>query len=89
MEKFLNFTKKPNNENKKEVKPDVIIEDNTNKIPFVEKYRPKCLDDIVYQVNIINTLKSSKLTGKLQHLLFYGPPGTGKTSTILAVLLLL
>jgi|LauGreDrversion4_2_1035121.scaffolds.fasta_scaffold490393_1 replication factor C subunit 2/4 len=53
--------------------------------PWVEKYRPNKLDDVVYQTNVVNALKSTKITGKMPHLLLYGPPGTGKTSTILAV----
>lgn len=53
--------------------------------PWVEKYRPNKLDDVVYQTNVVNALKTTKITGKMPHLLLYGPPGTGKTSTILAV----
>ena len=52
---------------------------------WIEKYRPKSLDEIVFQDNVVNALKKTKETGKMQHLLFYGPPGTGKTSAILAV----
>ena len=52
---------------------------------WIEKYRPKSLDEIVFQDNVVKALKKTKETGKMQHLLFYGPPGTGKTSTILAV----
>ena len=52
---------------------------------WVEKYRPKSLEDVVFQEHAINALKKTRETGKMQHLLFYGPPGTGKTSTILAV----
>ena len=54
--------------------------------PWIEKYRPKSLDEIVFQDNVVNALKKTKETGKMQHLLFYGPPGTGKTSAILAVI---
>ncbi len=52
---------------------------------WIEKYRPKSLDEIVSQENVVQALKKTKETGKMQHLLFYGPPGTGKTSAILAV----
>lgn len=54
-------------------------------IPWVEKYRPLLLDDIMYQDEVKCMLKNTINTGNLQHLLFYGPPGTGKTSTILAL----
>lgn len=54
-------------------------------IPWVEKYRPKKLDDIIEHDEIIKILKKTVTTGELPHLLLYGPPGTGKTSTILAI----
>jgi replication factor C subunit 2/4 len=54
-------------------------------IPWVEKYRPNNLDDIVEHNEIISILKKTTITGELPHLLLYGPPGTGKTSTIHAV----
>eukprot|EP00276_Gloeochaete_wittrockiana_P002658 CAMPEP_0184674466 /NCGR_PEP_ID=MMETSP0308-20130426/87252_1 /TAXON_ID=38269 /ORGANISM="Gloeochaete witrockiana, Strain SAG 46.84" /LENGTH=343 /DNA_ID=CAMNT_0027122067 /DNA_START=38 /DNA_END=1069 /DNA_ORIENTATION=- len=53
--------------------------------PWIEKYRPKHVDEIAYQDDVVRTLKKSLETGNLPHLLFYGPPGTGKTSTILAI----
>ena len=55
-----------------------------SKVPWVDKYRPKKLDDIVQQDEIKNILKQSLIHGNIPHLLLYGPPGTGKTSTILA-----
>ncbi|KAI8897363.1 P-loop containing nucleoside triphosphate hydrolase protein [Globomyces pollinis-pini] len=53
-------------------------------LPWVEKYRPKELQDLVSHTDIISTIKTFMDQNKLPHLLFYGPPGTGKTSTILA-----
>lgn len=56
--------------------------DDTSHLPFVERFRPKKLDDILSHENIVKTLKSFMNTKNIPHLLFYGPPGTGKTSTI-------
>ncbi|EKE42013.1 hypothetical protein ENUP19_0125G0019 [Entamoeba nuttalli] len=49
-----------------------------------EKYRPKTLDDVQGQEEVIKLLKSSLNSG-LPNLLFFGPPGSGKTTSILAV----
>ncbi|XP_049873232.1 replication factor C subunit 5 [Pectinophora gossypiella] len=53
-------------------------------LPWVEKYRPSKLDDLVSHDDIIKTINQFMQQNQLPHLLFYGPPGTGKTSTILA-----
>ncbi|KAL7471760.1 hypothetical protein ACHAXS_012057 [Conticribra weissflogii] len=53
--------------------------------PWVERYRPKTLQDVSHQVEIIATLKNAVETNRLPHLLFYGQPGTGKTSVALAL----
>jgi replication factor C subunit 3/5 len=55
-----------------------------NNLPWVEKYRPNKLDDIISHEDIINTLTNLITNNKIPHMIFYGPPGTGKTTTILA-----
>lgn len=53
-------------------------------MPWVEKYRPQSLDELISHRDIISTIERFMKEDRLPHLLFYGPPGTGKTSTILA-----
>lgn len=55
-------------------------------LPWVEKYRPTNLSNIVGQDKIINSLRKIFEGGSFPHLLFYGGSGSGKTSTILAIL---
>lgn len=54
-------------------------------LPWVEKYRPKYIDQIMYQTEAVILANNILATGNLPHLLFHGPPGTGKTSMILAI----
>uniref|UniRef100_A0A3Q0KH24 Putative replication factor C / DNA polymerase III gamma-tau subunit n=1 Tax=Schistosoma mansoni TaxID=6183 RepID=A0A3Q0KH24_SCHMA len=53
-------------------------------IPWIEKYRPSSIEDLISHDDISKTIKRFIDNDRLPHLLFYGPPGTGKTSTILA-----
>ena len=52
--------------------------------PWMEKYRPTSLDQIVSHTEIVISLKKFISHKTLPHLLFYGPSGSGKTSTIRA-----
>ncbi|MFX1390566.1 MAG: replication factor C small subunit [Promethearchaeota archaeon] len=53
--------------------------------PWVEKYRPRRLDDIVNQEGIIKRLKQFVNDSSMPHLIFAGPAGTGKTTSALAM----
>jgi replication factor C subunit 2/4 len=56
-----------------------------NEIPWIEKYRPRKLRNIISQDEGISILLNTLKTGEMPHLLLYGSPGTGKTSSILAL----
>jgi replication factor C small subunit len=53
--------------------------------PWVEKYRPRVLDEVVNQKGIINRLKHFLQDESMPHLIFAGPAGTGKTTCALAM----
>lgn len=52
----------------------------TDDFLWVEKYRPKVLDDFVGNDELRNTIRQFIENGDIPHLLFSGPPGTGKTT---------
>ncbi len=56
-----------------------------NLTPWIEKYRPRDLDNIIAHNEIRHVLNSFIEKNALPHLLFYGPPGTCKTTTARAI----
>ncbi|KKY21724.1 putative replication factor c subunit 2 [Phaeomoniella chlamydospora] len=52
---------------------------------WVERHRPRTLDDITGQNHTVEILRRTLGAANLPHMLYYGPPGVGKTTTILAL----
>ncbi|GAB4316826.1 MAG: replication factor C small subunit [Promethearchaeota archaeon] len=60
--------------------------DEVIEVPWVEKYRPRHLRDVIAHEETVNALKHFVEKKNVPHLLFSGPAGTGKTSTALALI---
>ncbi len=59
---------------------------NEETLMWVEKYRPKCLDEVVGLKDIVESLKAfMKKPKTMPHLMLAGIPGTGKTTIALAI----
>lgn len=54
----------------------------TLELPWVEKYRPHVLKDIVGNIETVERLKQIALDGNMPHMIISGLPGIGKTTSI-------
>ena len=54
------------------------VNEEAAQVPWVEKYRPSKLEDLVGHEDITSILQRLIDNDNLPHLLLYGPPGTGK-----------
>jgi replication factor C small subunit len=53
---------------------------------WIEKYRPRTLDEVVNQKETVDGLRALlKTPATMPHLLFAGPPGTGKSTVALCI----
>lgn len=62
-----------------------LAKDSKEFIPWVEKYRPHKLRDVIGHDAITKRLEAFVRSKNLPHLLFCGPPGSGKTACALAM----
>ena len=53
--------------------------------PWVEKYRPRSLDDVVGNEETLVRLRAIAKDGNMPNLILSGPPGTGKTTSVHAL----
>ncbi|KAF7362416.1 AAA domain-containing protein [Mycena venus] len=53
---------------------------------WVDKFRPRALDDLHYHEGLSARLKSLAASGDFPHMLFYGPSGAGKKTRITCTL---
>lgn len=63
-------------------KPKSIANDNASKVgvPWVYKYRPATIDDMVLEENTKNMFKEMLEKGDIKDMTLFGEPGKGKTS---------
>ena len=62
---------------------DALDNNSQKNIPLAEKLRPKVLDEVIGQEEILASdgqLKSMVKSGQLSSIIFWGPPGVGKTT---------
>ena len=54
-------------------------------VPWIEKYRPQKLEDVVGNEETLVRLQAIAKDGNLPNLILCGPPGTGKTTSVHAL----
>jgi replication factor C subunit 2/4 len=54
-------------------------------LPWIEKYRPQTLDEVVGNTEAVSRLNSIAEVGNLPNIILAGPPGVGKTTSVLAL----
>jgi replication factor C subunit 2/4 len=50
-------------------------------VPWVERYRPETLEDVVGNEDTIVRLRAIAKDGNMPNLILCGPPGTGKVNS--------
>lgn len=58
---------------------------NSFESPWIEKYRPELLRDVVGNTEAVSRLQAIAEVGNLPNIILAGPPGIGKTTSILCL----
>ena len=64
----------------KENKPNGKKTSSSYQVPWIEKYRPQKLEEVVGNEETLVRLQAIAEDGNLPNLILCGPPGTGKVS---------
>ena len=56
------------------------------RIPWIEKYRPRKIEDLYLDKTILNEINTSIKTKEIPNMILTGTPGIGKTTTILCLI---
>lgn len=67
------------------IKPNPVGTATNYELPWVEKYRPRLLTDIVGNTETISRLQIIAKDGNMPHVIISGMPGIGKTTSILCL----
>lgn len=51
-------------------------------LPWTEKYRPKTLNDVIGNKDVVTQFKKMRDEGNVNHMILAGSPGTGKTTSV-------
>lgn len=66
-------------------KPEAQKQKGGATLPWVEKYRPTKIKDIVGNVEAVSRLQIIAEEGNVPNMILSGPPGTGKTTSVLCL----
>jgi len=85
LNEYEDMKSKSDSDDEKKLSPEEVFGDLVNQEKqkpelWVEKYRPKKVDEMVGDPKLLKQLKSYITTRNVPNLLFYGPVGCGKTS---------
>lgn len=79
----MDTKKKNDNDNDNNQTVQKKNSNSSYQIPWIEKYRPQTLNDVVGNEETVSRLQAISEDGNLPNLILCGPPGTGKVGLFL------